>query len=183
MTKLTILPARANILENNLLYSLPYDISREFENKVKITIGPAIDSDLDPEFQSAYDDDRNQYNSTKLLYWFLKKFSPTREEKILGILDLDAYSNGLNFVFGEAFQNGTIAVIYLPRIKQEFYGLKSNESLFFQRMIKEAVHELGHAFGLTHCNNKICVMHFSSALNDTDIKDRRFCNNCRNTLF
>jgi len=36
-----------------------------------------------------------------------------------------------------------------------------------QRVIKEAVHELGHAFGLTHCENSKCVMHFSNSLQDT----------------
>jgi hypothetical protein len=28
---------------------------------------------------------------------------------------------------GEAFQNGGIAAIYLPRLKEEFYRLESNE--------------------------------------------------------
>jgi archaemetzincin len=34
----------------------------------------------------------------------------------------------------------------------------------------EAVHELGHAFGLTHCEKSRCVMHFSNSLQDTDFK-------------
>jgi archaemetzincin len=41
-----------------------------------------------------------------------------------------------------------VAAIYLPRLRQEFYGLKKNEKLFLQRVVKEAVHEIGHAFGL-----------------------------------
>jgi archaemetzincin len=178
MIEVMILPA-ATKLDNNVLYSLSNDITREFENKMKITFGAAIDPDSDHEFQSAYNSHRNQWNSTKLLRWFLKKFNPSRERKIFGILDLDAYSGGLNFVLGEAFRNGRIAAIYLPRLKEEFYGLKPNEQLFYERMVKEAVHELGHVFGLTHCDNQVCVMHFSNSLH---IKDRSFCKSCRSKL-
>ncbi len=62
-------------------------------------------------------------------------------------------------VFGQAQIDGRVSAIYLPRLRQEFYGLNTDKSLFYQRIIKEAVHELGHAFGLKHCNNSICVMH------------------------
>jgi archaemetzincin len=72
-------------------------------------------------------------------------------------------SNGLNFVFGEAIGNGGIAIIYLPRIKQEFHGLKPNEQMFYERLVKESVHELGHVFGLAHCKNTRCVMQFSNS--------------------
>jgi hypothetical protein len=54
-------------------------------------------------------------------------------------------SNGdLNFVFGEAYKGRRIAAIYLPRLRQEFYGLESNELVFHERIVKEAIHELGH---------------------------------------
>jgi archaemetzincin len=181
MMEVMILPA-ATKLDNNVLYGLSNDITREFENKVKVSVGATIDPDSDPEFRSAYDRHRNQWDSTKLLRWFLKKFNPSREKKILGILDLDAYSDGLNFVLGEAFRNGGMAAIYLPRLKEEFYRLESNEQSFYERMVKEAVHELGHTFGLTHCDNQVCVMHFSNSLRDTDIKDRSFCKSCRSQL-
>ena len=85
------------------------------------------------------------------------------------------------FVFGEAYVNGRVSVIYLPRLRQEFYGLKADNFLFHQRIIKEAVYELGHAFGIRHCENKRCVMHFSNSLADTDIKAKNFCKRC-NTL-
>ncbi|MGA7369045.1 MAG: hypothetical protein WBX01_07945 [Nitrososphaeraceae archaeon] len=39
-----------------------------------------------------------------------------------------------------------VCAVYLSRLRQEFYGLVPDIDLFQQRMIKEAVHELGHAF-------------------------------------
>lgn len=60
---------------------------------------------------------------------------------MLVIFGSHAYHYRLNFVLGEAYCNGRIAVIYLPRIKQEFYGLNPNEQLFYERMVKESAHE------------------------------------------
>lgn len=88
--------------------------------------------------------------------------------KLLALCNFDAYSNGLNFVFDQAHRTGKVAAVYLPRLRQEFYRLEKNENLFLQRVLKEAVHEIGHAFGLGHCPISRCVMHFSNSISDTD---------------
>ena len=88
----------------------------------------------------------------------------------------------LNFVFGETNLRGQVAAIYLPRLRPEFYNLESDEPLFYDRIVKEAIHELGHSFGLIHCNNKRCIMHFRNSLHDTDFKNRSFCEICKNKL-
>lgn len=44
--------------------------------------------------------------------------------------------------------------------------------------MKEAVHELGHTFGLVHCIDPKCVMFFSNSLADTDNKNTKFCKKC-----
>ena len=72
--------------------------------------------------------------------------------------------------------NGKVAAVYLPRLRPEFYGLeKKVDQLFFQRVIKETVHELG----LGHCPLHKCVMHFSNSVSDTDAKESNFCQNCK----
>ncbi len=175
-------------LDNNTLNNLGNDISREFEN-IKVTVSSATNySNLmqlkkDITFQSSFDNHRNQWYSPKLLDWFFEKFRPNKDTKILFILDVDAYSNGLNFVLGEAFHKGGLGAIYLPRLKQEFYGLKPDDELFYERMVKESVHELGHIFGFFHCQNPRCVMYFSNTLSDTDNKERSFCQSCRTRNF
>jgi archaemetzincin len=131
---------------------------------------------------------RSQLNSDKLLRWLAtstanntKSYHP-RKTIILGICNFDAYSQGLNFVFGQASLTGGVAAIYLPRLRQDFYGLGADTSIFIERVLKEATHEVGHALGLEHCPKRSCVMHFSNSLADTDYKAKDFCNMCTKKL-
>jgi archaemetzincin len=175
--KIILQPAAAN-LDNNTLYQLAKDISVEFKD-VKVDVASSIQAHRKAQFQLAFNIDRNQWNSPKILDWLYDKLKPNKDRTILVILDVDAYSDGLNFVLGEAFPKRGLGVVYLPRIKEEFYGLKPNDSLLYQRMVKECVHELGHIFAFSHCPNIECVMHFSNSLSDTDVKRKSFCDNCR----
>jgi archaemetzincin len=124
----------------------------------------------------AYNPERKQYLSSKLLA-SLKKSE--REERIVGIADVDLYVPRLNFVFGEADIASGTAIVSLYRLRPEYYGLAPDEASLLERATKEIVHELGHTFGLGHCPNNKCVMHFSNSLADTDLKKAHFCNMCR----
>ena len=161
-------------LTSDLARLLKTHLSKEFNVSVRI----ASTINKTAPFNS-FNKQRNQWNSSNLLEWLLDRNKPDGSTKILGLCNFDAYSNGLNFVFGEAHINGRASAIYLPRLRQDFYGVRADNSLFCQRIVKEAVHELGHAFGLNHCNNTRCVMHFSNSLHDTDIKENIFCSICR----
>ena len=101
-----------------------------------------------------------------------------RFDRVLGVIDADAFVPRLNFVFGEANCPGKAALVSLWRLKPEFYGRSSNTELFFERSVKEALHELGHTLGLQHCSNPFCVMHFSNAIVETDVKKSFFCEKC-----
>lgn len=105
--------------------------------------------------------------------------NPKREEKALLIADVDLYAEGLNFVFGEAEIEGSLAIISLVRLRESFYGRSEKRDLFESRVKKEAVHELGHVFGLKHCSSPQCVMFFSNSLSDTDRKGWAFCPRCQ----
>ena len=128
------------------------------------------------DLAQAYNPERKQYFSSKLLASLRKS---ERKEWVVGITDVDLYVPRLDFVFGEADTVSGIAIVSLFRLRQEFYGLAPDEALFLERATKEIVHELGHTFGLGHCSNNKCVMHFSNSLADTDLKEAYFCDRCR----
>lgn len=120
-----------------------------------------------------------QWNSTKILEGLA---AMGLRDKTIGVIDLDLYVPGLNFVFGEADPGSGVCVISLTRLRQEFYGRAPDEGLFLRRAVKEAVHELGHLYGLPHCPDRRCVMYFSNSLPDTDTKTRRFCEDCKKAV-
>jgi archaemetzincin len=126
---------------------------------------------------NAYDQRRGQYAGHGILVALSRQDTPGAE-RILGIVDADCYAPGLNFIFGQASLNGRDAFIALPRLRPSFYGQPEDETVFHERVLKEAVHELGHTYGLNHCPDPRCVMHFSNSLYDTDFKDVQFCPRC-----
>jgi archaemetzincin len=123
--------------------------------------------------QKSYNINRNQCNAS----YFLKQTNLVNGTKVLGVTEIDLYVPELNFVFGLAEIGGKNAVISLHRLKWT-----DDKHVFNSRIIKEALHELGHTFGLFHCSNMLCVMHFSNSIADTDKKSDEFCVICKQKL-
>jgi archaemetzincin len=98
--------------------------------------------------------------------------------RILGVTCVDLYIPILTFVFGEAQMGGPCAVVSAHRLRQEFYGLPSDRNMLQDRLIKEAVHEVGHTLELTHCNDYRCAMAPSHAVEWIDLKDSSLCSTC-----
>jgi archaemetzincin len=131
---------------------------------------------LDPEF--AFHGERQQYHSSEILHR-MQKFVTSDSWRVLGIAAVDLYIPILTFVFGEAQMGGPCAVLSEHRLRQEFYGLPFDPELFRRRVIKEAVHEVGHTLNLTHCDDYRCVMASSHAVEWIDLKDTAPCEGCR----
>ena len=129
----------------------------------------------------AYDKSRRQYHSTAILHK-ISGFGTGVYERALGVVKVDLFVPDLNFVFGEADLVNRVAVISLIRLDQRFYNLPEDEGLFVRRAVKEAVHELGHTYGLRHCKRPDCVMFFSNSIMDTDNKGENFCPTCAKLL-
>jgi archaemetzincin len=131
---------------------------------------------LDPEF--AFHGERQQYHSSEILHC-MQGFCTVDSWRMLGVAAVDLYIPILTFVFGEAQMSGPCAVLSTHRLRQEFYGLPPDRELFRQRLIKEAVHELGHTLNLTHCDDYRCVMASSHAVEWIDLKESSLCGNCK----
>ncbi len=131
---------------------------------------------LDPEF--AFHGERQQYHSSEILHR-MQSFLTPDSWRMVGIAAVDLYIPILTFVFGEAQMGGPCAVVSAHRLRQEFYGLPPDHELFRQRVIKETVHELGHTFDLTHCEDYGCAMAPSHAVEWIDLKESTLCTSCR----
>jgi len=106
-----------------------------------------------------YNSLRRQYNAELLLDYFVKKYG-----FVFVLTDEDIYVEGLNFVFGLASPyRGCILSTY--RLRRE------------DRIKKDVLHEMGHVFGLKHCNN-YCVMQFSNSVLELDLKPDFYCERC-----
>ncbi len=121
---------------------------------------------------------RGQYDCKRILKYFVKT-CPDNCFRYIGITDVDIYVPVLKYVFGLAHLGGNCAIISTFRLRPEFYSIASNQWLFYDRINKTVLHELGHTVGLTHCLNPECVMFSSTRIEDTDKKDARFCETCR----
>lgn len=132
----------------------------------------------EPEPSFAYNVARQQYSSTEILA-SLTNYCRTRDERVLGITAVDLYIPILTFVFGEAQLHGPCAVVSFHRLRQEFYGLPGNSAAVRDRLLKEAIHELGHTLPLAHCEDYQCVMSPSHGVEWIDLKTSQFCNSCR----
>lgn len=156
-------------IDNNVILMLEQSLGDTFDTEILLST-----KRLEVPGAS-YNPARKQFNSTKILCFMIEAIKETSTH-VLGVTGVDLYVPGLNFVFGQAQCPGTFAVISVHRLPHP------DEAIFLHRVVKEAVHELGHTFGLTHCDNPRCVMHFSNSLMDTDKKGKQFCERCRNRI-
>lgn len=130
------------------------------------------------DIEKAYDPFRRQYNSSCILLDILN-CRPQGIYKVLGIVNVDLFIPILTFIFGEAQLDGPGAIVSTHRLHNKFYGLPEEPELLTRRLIKEAIHELGHTFGLLHCSYPGCVMNSSTYIENIDQKSKEFCTQCQ----
>jgi archaemetzincin len=136
----------------------------------------------EPDPPHAFNATRQQYWSTQILAAMAGRLSPGTS-RVLGITTADLYIPILTFVFGEAQLEGRCAVISTHRLRQEFYGLPPDPALLSHRLLKEAVHELGHTMGLVHCDDYRCAMASSHGVESIDLKGASLCEVCRAAIY
>ncbi|MBM4129035.1 MAG: archaemetzincin family Zn-dependent metalloprotease [Nitrospira sp.] len=172
MKSILLIPIGA--IDAAAMKAIARSLNKTFQSKVEI-------GNEFPLPQDVFNRERGQYYSSAILR-YLSPLRPDHLTLVLGVTDVDLYVPELNFVFGEADIYGGAALISLTRLQTEFYGLSPDRKLFHTRAIKEAVHEIGHLYGLGHCPDRTCIMHFSNSIRDTDIKGPDFCKICRKRL-
>jgi archaemetzincin len=181
MTK-TIYLQKIGEIDPGILIILKKNLKWFFKKyNIKVVILP----DPFPLLDSEYKSKQRQYDASEIKKRLIKHVKNRNYYRILGVMDRDIFSKFLNFVFGVADlprnKSFGYAIISVTRLREKFYRRPENIAQFEQRVLKEAIHELGHTFGLEHCE-KLCVMRFSNSLDDTDRKPLNFCEICLEKL-
>ena len=153
-----------------LLQNLVAELSKRFSSSIHVI-------DLKINLDDFFSIDRKQYFSTQIIAEAIK-VTEEFNGKIIMLTDVDIFVPALTFIFGEAQLDGKHSILSVCRLHEEFYSGISNENLLIERTIKEALHELGHCYGLRHCIDWDCVMHSSNGIEEVDIKGNTFCRKC-----
>jgi archaemetzincin len=157
-----------------LLDTMSSEVANAFSMK---TTSKQLHVDLQPYFNSS----RKQYDANQLLQYIDQEIKDD-QSKTLALVNVDLFIPILTYIFGQAYLGGNTAIASLYRLQNELYGLKKNEKLLKERLLKEIVHELGHSFGLIHCRTTGCVMQSSTYVEDIDQKEHHFCPQCKNKI-
>jgi len=183
-----------NDINRNILKYLKKKLAKIFERDVIISKHVIIPSTL-------FNDEKKQYDGRKLLKFLTENMTLREVKNInLAVFDRDIYKGNLDHLFGLASPFPKIAVISImrmhPHFNEDYFseGLKKRKAgrfpllvkrlnstekkLYYERILKEAVHGIGHTFGLIHCSSKNCIMYPSIASEDIDSKDITFCKAC-----
>jgi archaemetzincin len=173
---------RIGDIDPGILIVLKKDLKWFFKKyNIKVVILPDRLSVLDSE----HDSEERKYDAIQIKKWLITHGKNKNYYRILGVMNIDISTKASKFLYGVADlpknKSFGVALISVIRLREEFYGWRENSAQFEQRVLKEAIHELGHTFGLKHCEN-LCVMRSSNSLVDTDRKPPRFCEECANRI-
>jgi len=130
-----------------------------------------------PDISFAYDNNRSQYNSTEILNQ-LSPLLPKNAIKIIAITDVDLFIPILTYVYGEAQLGGISSILSVHRLTELIPSINS-DAIIYERVYKEAVHEIGHTFNLKHCEDTACIMHYCRGIEDVDRKADQLCRYCQ----
>jgi len=159
------------------------DVDGRVMNEASTALGSVYDvevtvHDAQPVPDGAFDRSRNQYRAEE----FIELASRVGAgDKNIGVTAQDLYYRRRNYVFGLAYLNGNGSVISTYRLQTSSDGgvsSKPQSAVFDDRVRKEVVHEVGHTFGLEHCDNDRCVMSFSPTVREVDVKEENLCGSC-----
>ncbi|XP_040885511.1 archaemetzincin-2 isoform X2 [Toxotes jaculatrix] len=179
-----------------------------FFHGLSVKLLPAVSVD---ETRCSFRVNSNSHNlqiHTGSLLQFLANRKPKDAFCIVGITMIDLYpKDSWNFVFGQASLSMGMGVFSFARYDDNFYSrnyagrlkkrlqLKQGDYSVFDgyytppicstlllRSCKTMTHEIGHMFGIRHCQWLNCVMQGSNHLEESDRRPLDFCPICLRKL-
>jgi len=154
------------------------DLLDPIQSEIKRIYGyPTYILALLDDLEFAFHPQRNQYHSTPILEQLSQK-APAGAIKVLALVEVDLFIPILTHVYGEAQLGGKACMVSTIRLNEGHSALNSQEP-FRGRIVKEAIHELGHTFKLRHCRDHTCLMHYCRNERDVDRKSDQLCRYCK----
>ena len=160
------------ITDRELLSALASEAARIFPLRCQVGAAARLPA-------GALDAKRGQYHATRILEHL--DASGRDSFRLLGVTSVDIFTPIMRYVFGEAMLPGRAALVstYRLGIAPPRGDHPGDHSAFLGRVIKEGIHELGHTFGLTHCEDPTCVMSASLDMTRIDAKSTQLCYYCK----
>jgi archaemetzincin len=112
----------------------------------------------------------------------LRRIKKGRGDIILAVVNVDLFNEGYDFVYGEAEVGSGAATLSISRLVNENINTTIDTNQAAERVIREAIHEAGHLYGLGHCPNPRCVMRTCTCLEEVDEATGRLCDYCKQQL-
>ena len=125
----------------------------------------------------AFMESRNQHNAMTIIKHLSNHYS-RHTMKVLGVTNRDICNPILTYVFGEAYMGGSAAVLSCYRLYKGTESEFVSREILLDRIVKVALHEIGHTFNLPHCHTGRCVMRASHNLAELDQKLNYLCDYC-----
>ena len=104
---------------------------------------------------------RDQHNSSMILDVLADRVED-RALLTLAVTDVDLFSRGKRYVFGEGTLERRVGICSLARLRTP------DESLFRRRALKLMSHEAGHILSIPHCVRRRCLMQGANTLEESD---------------
>lgn len=189
--KKVIFLQRIGTIDQMILLNLKKDLKNYFKEYIKLVQYSDTSLPLD---ETLYNTTEKKYDGSEILRRLSNFHKINDFLSILGLIDKDIKSKRRKYVYGMARTNKKtsstsagfsnepgVAIVSVFRLRENFYSRSENTPLFRRRVLKIAIHELGHSLGIKKCKNE-CIMQCKRSLAGVDEKTLNFCDKCRNYL-
>ncbi len=123
------------------------------------------------DYRHAWNEARQQLDARALLERIFRRRSVDAHVELM-LTDVDIYEGERPYVFGLGSLTDRVAVISTSRI----HGSANQIS---ERVVKLVRHEVGHAMGLPHHEDRSCVMRSDPTVASLDTAPLTLCESCR----
>lgn len=147
-------------------------LADELEARLSTAVEIAEPLEFEPGWRAAED---GQLSSSAIVDSLMTHFPIDQGGPVVWVLAVatsDLRAGGRDYVFGEAAFGGAWAVVSTARLGA------AGEPRFRSRLLREALHELGHLAGLPHCKAKNCLMTPAVTVEDIDAVGMEHCPRC-----